>query len=280
LLLNPEAYTGYQGQHIWNAIFRENCFSDRLDSICTEEKVFYKMFSGLLTNTNIQISSNYYDNSRNYSYVNISLFNERVSDHKDRIDNLYFLYTLLVKAFNKAENLIKNFEIHTGNQTEDKIASKLIEEIYTADELETLSHICNQNEDEVNKFLNFNKMDQLMMRFRNISSIIDCVSCQKCKLHGKLQVYGIASMLKILSDKNQNMQLIRNELIAFVNFFAKVSRSISYIKKINENIKYSHFSHKIKYFLIISCYIFVALYVNFILFRKKTKIEEDKKKYD
>lgn len=202
------------------------------------------------------------------------MFNERVGDHKDRVDNLFFLYTLLVKAFNKAEHLIKNFEIHTGNQTEDKIASKLIEEIYLAEDLHKLSNLCKLNEDEVNKFLKFNKMDQLMMRFRNISSIMDCVSCQKCKLHGKLQIYGVASMLKILSDKSHNVQLLRNELIAFVNFFGKVSRSISYLKRINENIKYSHFSHKMKYFLIISCYVFVAIYVNYVLFRKKAKIDK------
>lgn len=26
LKLNPEAYTGYQGQHIWNYIYNENCY--------------------------------------------------------------------------------------------------------------------------------------------------------------------------------------------------------------------------------------------------------------
>jgi hypothetical protein len=29
LLQNPEAFTGYMGQHIWNAIYLENCFSDK-----------------------------------------------------------------------------------------------------------------------------------------------------------------------------------------------------------------------------------------------------------
>ena len=29
LLKNTEAFTGYQGRHIWNAIYSENCFADQ-----------------------------------------------------------------------------------------------------------------------------------------------------------------------------------------------------------------------------------------------------------
>jgi len=34
--------------------------------------------------------------------------------------------------------------------------------------------------------------------FHNISAVMDCISCQKCKLHGKLQLLGIGTALKIL----------------------------------------------------------------------------------
>jgi len=36
------------------------------------------------------------------------------------------------------------------------------------------------------------------VRFNNISSIMDCVSCEKCRLWGKLQILGIRSAIKIL----------------------------------------------------------------------------------
>src|SRR3954462_2717734 len=35
-------------------------------------------------------------------------------------------------------------------------------------------------------------------RFRNVSRIMDCVSCEKCRLWGKLQVTGLGTALKIL----------------------------------------------------------------------------------
>ena len=34
--------------------------------------------------------------------------------------------------------------------------------------------------------------------FHNISRVIDCVSCQKCKLHAKVTMLGLGSALKML----------------------------------------------------------------------------------
>ena len=39
---------------------------------------------------------------------------------------------------------------------------------------------------------------QFQEKFRNISSVMDCVGCDKCKLWGKLQVTGLGTALKIL----------------------------------------------------------------------------------
>ena len=37
--------------------------------------------------------------------------------------------------------------------------------------------------------------------FRNVSLILDCVSCEKCKLWGKLQILGIGTALKVLMSE-------------------------------------------------------------------------------
>lgn len=41
-------------------------------------------------------------------------------------------------------------------------------------------------------------MDQFKSHFRNVSRIMDCVGCDKCRLWGKLQVSGFGTALKIL----------------------------------------------------------------------------------
>ena len=60
---NPERNTGYNGTHIWNAIYRENCIVDTADS-CYEEQVLYRLLSGLHTSTTLSIAKNYYAPSK------------------------------------------------------------------------------------------------------------------------------------------------------------------------------------------------------------------------
>jgi ERO1-like protein alpha len=283
LTKNPEAFTGYQGQHIWNAIFRENCFSDHLDQLCTEELVFYKIFSGLLSNINMHISTSYFDSAKNQTYVNLSMIQNRVLNFPERIENLFFLYSVMVKAFNKAEYLIRNFDINTGNATEDYLARTLLDDLFHTEKLKDLYEIASIYDEELDKFLNFNNLDNLMSRFRNVSSIIECVSCQKCKLHGKLQLYGISTMLKILLDKNfsnksfknMNLSLLRNELIAFINFFGKISRSVHYLKLFNDNVKINNNKLQFRYIYIITTYFIVVWFVNTQIVRKRKEVKND-----
>ncbi|KAG2383312.1 hypothetical protein C9374_004649 [Naegleria lovaniensis] len=63
--------------------------------------------------------------------------------------------------------------------------------------------------------------------FRNISSIMDCVACEKCKMWAKLDILGLATALKInLDGDNVFSSLQRNEIIALVNAFKQHSQSI------------------------------------------------------
>ena len=40
--------------------------------------------------------------------------------------------------------------------------------------------------------------DEFMTKFRNISRIMDCVTCEKCRVWGKLQILGFGTAIKIL----------------------------------------------------------------------------------
>ena len=40
--------------------------------------------------------------------------------------------------------------------------------------------------------------------FRNITRIMDCVECQKCRLWGKIQTQGIGTALKIIFSYNED----------------------------------------------------------------------------
>jgi len=57
LQLNPERNTYYNGSHVWQSIYEENCFirSGSAKDMCYEERVLYRLLSGMHTSINIHI---------------------------------------------------------------------------------------------------------------------------------------------------------------------------------------------------------------------------------
>lgn len=288
LLKNPETWTNYQGQKLWEAIYRENCFSKSFDEMCVEEKLFYRIISGLHTNINLHLSQNYLKSDINslngknetnidefvndeynelHYTINSTIANDRVFLHPDRLNNLFYLYSIMLNSVKKAESTVKNYEYETGNNEEDSILKKRINSFYNkVDSLEKLNTLRSEvkKNSQIKMFMTSNKVDELKMRFRNISEIMDCVGCQKCKLHGKLQIYGLATMFKILFDNKENTSVKRNELISFINLSSKIARSIDNFEKINaEGIRVKE-EYKRNIVISISLYIIFAIIFNFI----------------
>ena len=100
LMQNPERNTGYNGTHIWRAIYEENCIDDMDDSMCYEERVLYKLLSGLHASTTLSIAKNYYPpnkkKGRDKYEPNSIYFYEQFADHPDYIRNLHFSYRIHV----------------------------------------------------------------------------------------------------------------------------------------------------------------------------------------
>lgn len=284
LLNNPEGYTGYRGQHIWDAIFRENCFSDQFNQLCKEDKVFYRIFDGWLSNTNMQIGMNYHNRETNLTYMNVSMITSKLLTKKDKVDHLFFLYSFMIKAMNKAELLLKNFEYNSGNNTEDTITMNIIDDIFKGDELSDLENSFKETTRECENFMRSNKISNLISRFRNISSIIDCVSCGKCRMQAKLDIFGISTMFKIMftNDNELKERTSRNELVAFVNLFNKLSKTISQIKLIDNNIKQAKTRLNTKCCVLICILLVLCIILNKYPFPsskpEKGEIKEDNKK--
>ena len=63
LQLNPESFTGYGGDsahEVWAAMYGENCFSSgRMDDLCYEQRVFYRLLSGMHAAISAHIANRY-----------------------------------------------------------------------------------------------------------------------------------------------------------------------------------------------------------------------------
>ncbi|EJK77498.1 hypothetical protein THAOC_00669 [Thalassiosira oceanica] len=234
LQLNPERNTGYNGTHIWNAIYDENCLAvDTTKSeMCYEERVLYRLLSGLHTSTTLSIAKNYYPPSKRKGRVNWEpnpqYFIDKFSDHPEHLRNLHFSYVVLLRALKKASPFLYNFQISTGDTLDDTTASLLLRRLLDTSILRSCQDVFSAFDES----LMFKDQDSVMLQenfkgvFHNVSSILDCVQCQQCKLHGKMAMLGYGAALKILFTREDLIALSRNELVAFLNTIGKLSESV------------------------------------------------------
>ncbi|PKU64309.1 endoplasmic reticulum oxidoreductin-1 [Dendrobium catenatum] len=249
LQLNPERYTGYVGpsaRRIWDAIYTENCPRYSSGEICPEKRVLYKLISGLHASISVHIASDYLlDEATNMWGQNLELLYERVLRYPDRVRNLYFTFLFVLRAATKAADYLEQAEYSTGNPDEDLKTQSLVRQLVYNPELQAA---CPVPYDEAKLWQGESSPElkqQIQKQFRNISALMDCVGCEKCRLWGKLQVLGLGTALKILfsvngqNHLNQPLQLQRNEVIALVNLLNRLSESVNFVREMGpsaENI--------------------------------------------
>jgi hypothetical protein len=85
--------------------------------------------------------------------------------------------------------------------------------------------------DELKKGELFSEFKQ---KFREISHLMDCMGCERCKVWGKLQVTGIGTALKILFTPTEDLRLTRQEVVALVNAFGRVSTSLMELEEFRD----------------------------------------------
>uniref|UniRef100_A0A672QEY6 ERO1-like protein alpha n=1 Tax=Sinocyclocheilus grahami TaxID=75366 RepID=A0A672QEY6_SINGR len=244
LLLNPERFTGYKGPEawrIWNSIYEENC-------LCVEKRAFFRLISGLHASINIHLSARYLLDENWFEMKwshNVSEFQLRFDkeltegEGPKRLRNLYFLYLIELRALAKILPYFERpaFHLYTGQPTEDNEKKKLLLELLHMAKLFPLHF------DETALFAG-NKKEAMKLKedfkltFKNISRIMDCVECFKCRLWGKLQTQGLGTALKILfserqieampnaSNTNPSFQLSRQEIVSLFNAFGRISTSV------------------------------------------------------
>ncbi|XP_024376321.1 endoplasmic reticulum oxidoreductin-1 [Physcomitrium patens] len=247
LLLNPERYTGYKGEsarRIWDAIYAQSCFENGENETCAERRVFYRLISGLHTSISTHIAADYLvDESVNAWGKNVALMHERVLQHPERVQNLYFTYLFVLRAVIKAEAYLSEAEYLTGNDSEDNLTHKLVAALVGNERLRTA---CPIPFDEAKMWRGPDAIElkeQLQSHFRNISALMDCVGCEKCRLWGKLQISGLGTALKILfsldgeTSAGNVIDLQRNEVIALMNLLSRLSESLELVHEMADVVK-------------------------------------------
>lgn len=260
-------YTGYVGDaahKIWSAIYFENCFmidSGDDNSQCYERKVFYKLISGMHSTISAHIAWNWPSNTIYNNQALVTQFNifnspiqhtmhlsdtndittapntdvyiDKLALYPERIDNLRFTYTVLLRAVNKATEQLLQYEYFTSNDSDDHTIKLLMNELLSNDVIQSCTS--DVTFDERSMFTGDHSIElknEFQQHFRNVSSIMDCVGCEKCRLHGKLQVLGIGTALRILFAQQSVLQ--RNEIMSLIVTLSKVADALYYVQQLQQ----------------------------------------------
>ncbi|KAI9828909.1 MAG: endoplasmic oxidoreductin-1 [Phylliscum demangeonii] len=284
LVDNPERFTGYTGpgpRHVWDTIYRENCFFksqpkpfqtptlsspfgeqasldlkqvikqharqpallnsqpleaslDRLelDDECLEKRVFYRIISGMHASISAHLCWDHLNQTTGQWGPYLKCYEDRLHSHPDRIANLYFNYALVLRAVAKLQHVLPDYTFCQGDPPQDRITK--LKTLHLVDQIASGPKIFDESlmfKDPSAAGLK----DDFKHRFRNVSRLMDCVGCDKCRLWGKVQTAGYGTALKVLFEfddeieKGQKPQLRRTELVALVNTLDRISSSLSTI---------------------------------------------------
>ena len=259
LRLNPERYTGYAGpsaNKVWTAIHSDNCFQQQSGpgeegddivgycSLSPEERVYNRIISGLHSSISLHIAHSYCLEMAQDQIaeckewgMNSSVARERVLNHKDRLENLYAVFAILLRAVQKAGPAVT-----TAVPKEDSLFSASLTEWTHSllPQVSTLAQSCPLTFDETSLFLGGEdagpKRIELQKRFTHLLQIMECVGCDRCRLWGTLQTIGIGTALKVLLDdsSSQAISLSRQEAVALVHTLERFSSALKYASEFQD----------------------------------------------
>ncbi|KAK0946870.1 endoplasmic oxidoreductin-1 [Friedmanniomyces endolithicus] len=289
---NPERFTGYAGEgahQVWEAIYRENCFSrpstgensasmaglsaqfptlsenqahaamdfkhvmkaaiksgvaeQALDTEeeCLEKRVFYRVISGMHASISTHLCHDYLNQTTGQWGPNLQCYKERLHDHPERLSNLYFNYALVLRAVGKLRDYVQDYTFCTGDPEQDQLTKDMIKKLAGAipagpQIFDESVMFTDQTADGISLKEDFRN------RFRNVSRIMDCVGCDKCRLWGKIQTNGFGTALKVLFEfgnghvGDQKPLLRRTELVALINTLDKISAAMKALETFRDMI--------------------------------------------
>lgn len=154
----------------------------------------------------------------------IVFFRENVAYFPEWIDNLYFTFSILLKTVCHVVPILQECTCETGDDMGD-LSTR-------AD----LFHLLNQTfyscqPKYIDQPLFYRKSTEVLRTFSNIYKILNCVECEKCKLHGKLKMTALQLALKASAYDVKITSLERNEVTALINALAYFADSIQIINK-------------------------------------------------
>lgn len=242
----PEGYTGYDGREVWEFIHNRICFEGFQYDDDHWKADFNKAVSGLHSMISAQVNRGIQERVElGEPFTDDEVWRDPDAEFQRRLspqgetplamENLYFAFMLILKAVSKVQSLLLN-DVNNGR--------------ISADSVPLLQAILNDpilNDDSVGvafkKLHDHAVMDvdskaalwEARMRTRELVRIMNCVQCNKCRLHGKISTMGLSTALQILVGEDGEggdiSSLHRVELATLMATMHKFSTAVDFCQQ-------------------------------------------------
>ena len=166
-------------------------------------------------------------------------FESRVWNNPQWIENLYFNYVVVLRALTKVSNYLQDYSYCSGDPDQDDFTRDKVHKLISTAQIAAPSFDESRMFDPNDPTIRGLKAE-FRERFRNVSRIMDCVGCDKCRLWGKLQTSGYGTALKVLfefdPDNQEDFSLRRTEVVSLVVTLQRLSHSIWAVEQFREII--------------------------------------------
>jgi len=241
----PESYTGYDGSEIWNFIHQRICFDGYGYDDNHWKADFNKAVSGLHTMISAQVVRGIRTKIENgEEFKEDEIWRDPEAEYRRRlgpegetplaIENLYFCYMLLLTAVRKARpRLLQDCDSGKIDQQAAADLRPVLESpLLDSPAVEVASQKLHDH--AVKDADSVGALWEARMRSRELLRIMNCVQCNKCRLHGKISVMGLSTALQILVGRTGEggdvTRVHRVELAALMTTLHKCSTAINFVQ--------------------------------------------------
>uniref|UniRef100_A0A0A9VYE1 Endoplasmic oxidoreductin-2 n=1 Tax=Lygus hesperus TaxID=30085 RepID=A0A0A9VYE1_LYGHE len=210
---------------IWRAIYDENCFhvmKNNITDMCHEERLFYRLINSLHTEISVHVFAKWKRDPYTSKFIpNQGLWNLVYGKNPEKLRDLYYSFHFLLNAVRLIKPYKDFINIESDSDDEQIKISKLIRQLIEIDlPCDYVSHDSNNTNNGIYNWDNLFSQpetqelkDQLKLMFRNITTIVNCVSCDKCRMWSNIHMLGMGTALKItLADTLQERKTILGTL--------------------------------------------------------------------
>jgi len=239
----PEGYTGYDGSEIWNFIHEKIAFKKYSYDDDHWKADFNKAVSGIHSMVSAQIVRGIQEKAdAGEEFTEDEPWTDPKAEFERRLtkggeepmamENLYFAYMLCLSAASKAkEKLLADCE----NGSIDELSASLLKDFLA------LPVLCDPAVEVAQSKLHDHAVDsqnslwEARMRTRDLLRIINCVQCNKCRLHGKVAILGLSTALQIhlgrTGEGGDPNRIHRVELAALLTTIHKFAKAVEFCKE-------------------------------------------------